>query len=63
MNEIEQEFSFEKNKIKLAYIKYNYPEYSQINGEFNHFVTILDVLFNVGKESVNYIFTGEIEEV
>ena len=54
---------FEKNGIKLAYIKYIYPEYTQINGEFNHFVTILDVLFNVGKEAVNYIFTGEIEEI
>ena len=54
---------FEKNKIKLAYIKYGYPEYPQINGEFNHFVTVLDVLFNTGKEAVNYIFTGDIEEI
>ena len=54
---------FEKNGIKLAYIKYDYPEYSQINGGFNHFVTILDVLFNVGKEAVNYIFTANIEEI
>ena len=54
---------FEKNGIKLAYIKYDYPEYSQINGEFNHFVTILDVLFNIGKEAVKYVFTGEIEEI
>ncbi|WP_268743701.1 WbqC family protein [Fusobacterium hwasookii] len=44
-------------------MKYNYPEYSQINGEFNHFVTILDVLFNMGKETINYIFTGDIEEI
>ena len=54
---------FEKNEIKLAYIKYDYPEYNQINGEFNHFVTILDVIFNVGKEAINYIFTGNIEEI
>ena len=54
---------FKKNKIKLAYIKYGYPEYPQINGEFNHFVTVLDVLFNTGKEAVNYIFTGDIEEI
>ena len=33
------------------------------NGEFNHFVTVLDVLFNTGKEAVNYIFTGDIEEI
>ena len=43
---------FEKNEIKLAYIKYDYPEYNQINGEFNQFVTILDVIFNVGKEAI-----------
>lgn len=54
---------FQKENIKLAYIKYEYPEYEQLYGEFDHYVSILDVLFNCGKETKKYVFTGKIEEV
>ena len=54
---------FKKEKIELAYIEYKYPEYTQLYGEFNHYITILDVLFNCGKEAPKYIFTGNIEKV
>lgn len=54
---------FKKEKIELAYIEYKYPEYTQLYGEFNHYITILDVLFNCGKEVPKYIFTGNIEKV
>lgn len=54
---------FKNNNINLAYIKYEYPEYKQLYGEFNHYLSVFDVLFNCGKDAQDYIFTGKIEEV
>lgn len=54
---------FKNKNINLAYIKYEYPEYKQLYGEFNHYLSIFDVLFNCGKDTQNYIFTGRIEEI
>lgn len=54
---------FKNKNINLAYIKYEYPEYKQLYGEFNHYLSVFDVLFNCGKDAPNYIFTGKIEEV
>ncbi|MCE3268197.1 MAG: hypothetical protein K0R49_449 [Burkholderiales bacterium] len=50
-------------KIQLAYINYNYPMYKQLYGEFNHYVTVLDLLLNCGEDSVNYIKNGNFELV
>lgn len=57
---------FENANIKLEYIKYNYPRYKQLHEPFNHFVTILDLLFNCGLDSPYYIWEwrqqkGEVE--
>lgn len=42
--------------IKLTWFDYSgYPEYPQLWGEFVHGVSILDLLFNCGKESKNYM--------
>jgi hypothetical protein len=42
--------------IKLTWFNYNgYLEYPQLWGEFAHNVTILDLLFNAGKESPRYM--------
>ncbi len=42
--------------IKLIWFDYsNYSEYSQLWGEFTHSVTILDLLFNCGKKSKQYM--------
>lgn len=47
---------FEGSKIKLDWFTYdNYPEYPQMWGEFVHGVTILDLLFNCGKEASRYM--------
>lgn len=54
---------FKNKNINLAYIKYEYPEYKQLYGEFNHYLSVFDVLFNCGKDAQDYIFTGKIEEV
>ena len=42
--------------IKLTWFNYEgYPEYPQLWGEFTHFVSILDLLFNCGKDSPRYM--------
>ncbi len=47
---------FEEKGIKLNWFDYsNYPEYPQLWGDFVHGVSILDLLFNCGKDSINYM--------
>lgn len=42
--------------IKLTWFEYAcYPEYPQLWGEFSHGVTILDLLFNCGKDSPRFM--------
>ena len=42
--------------IKLTWFDYaGYPEYPQLWGEFSHGVSILDLLFNRGKDSPRYM--------
>lgn len=47
---------FTGRDIKLTWFDYSgYPEYLQLWGEFTHGVSILDLLFNHGKESTEYM--------
>ena len=42
--------------LKLTWFDYiGYPKYPQLWGEFSHGVTILDLLFNCGKDSPRYM--------
>lgn len=44
--------AFSERGLKLAWFDYHgYPEYPQLWGEFVHAVSILDLLFNCGKDS------------
>jgi hypothetical protein len=46
---------FEVRKIKVHYWDYsNYIEYNQVHGEFEHGVSVVDLIFNLGKETLNY---------
>ncbi|HCL4438297.1 TPA: WbqC family protein [Clostridium botulinum] len=47
---------FKKANIKLDYIKYEYPRYKQLHEPFNHFVTVLDLIFNCGPKASYYIW-------
>lgn len=43
---------FAKNTISIAWMDYsNYPKYNQIWGNFQHQVSIVDLLFNCGKDA------------
>lgn len=47
---------FIKRGIKLVWFDYEgYPEYPQLWGDFTHSVSILDLLFNCGKETPRYM--------
>lgn len=46
----------EKFGIEIHWMDYeNYPEYPQLGGQFEHFVTILDLIFNVGPDAPKYM--------
>ena len=50
------EKAFTENKIKLTWFDYSgYPEYPQLWGDYIHGVSILDLLFNCGKEAPLYM--------
>lgn len=52
---IEEDF-FTECGFKLTWFDYaGYPEYPQLWGEFTHGVTILDLLFNCGKDVPRYM--------
>ena len=42
--------------IKVSFANYaGYPEYSQLHGPFEHGVSILDLLFNTGRDAMRYM--------
>lgn len=49
---------FKENDIVLDYINYEYPLYPQMYGNFNHYVSVLDVIFNCGKNAPEMICMG-----
>ena len=50
------EAQFEACGIRLTYMDYSgYPEYPQLHGPFEHGVSILDLLFNVGADAPRYM--------
>jgi hypothetical protein len=51
-----QELVFTDRGVKLRWFDYEgYPEYPQLWGEFIHGVTILDLLFNCGRDASRYM--------
>ena len=50
---------FEAEGMRVEWIDYSgYPEYPQLNGSFEHRVTVLDLLFNAGGEAAKYMKFG-----
>ncbi|MBX9851159.1 MAG: WbqC family protein [Cytophagaceae bacterium] len=53
-----QEELISEAKIKLEYFDYSgYPQYRQLHGAFVHEVSILDLIFNMGKDATKYLKT------
>ena len=52
-----QESTFKNAGIVLEYKDYSgYPEYHQLWGDFNHFVSIIDVILSCGEKAPYYIW-------
>ncbi|MBX9938461.1 MAG: WbqC family protein [Candidatus Obscuribacterales bacterium] len=47
---------FAEHNIKVEWYEYgNYPEYSQLHPPFEHAVSIIDLLFNTGRDARSYL--------
>jgi len=44
-----------QNGVKLQYHHYQHPVYNQLYGEFVHYLSVIDLLFNHGKESLDIL--------
>lgn len=53
---IPSDIPFRKLGIELIYQKYNYPKYPQLYGDFESYVSIIDLLFNNGDKSPEFIW-------
>lgn len=48
---------YSEQNIQVVWKNYdNYPEYPQLHGEFTHYVSILDLLFNTGNDAPYFIW-------
>lgn len=51
-----EEKSFSSRNIEIRYIDFSgYSEYPQLFGEFEHAVSVLDLIFNCGEESTKFL--------
>lgn len=46
---------FKKNNIELVYQEYKHPSYEQLHGDFLPYLSIIDLLFNHGRDSKKII--------
>lgn len=46
---------FEKGKIRVEFIEYAKTPYPQLHGDFNPYVSVLDLIANTGKDGIKYM--------
>tara|TARA_B100001057_G_C22866487_1_gene956709 strand:+ start:4415 stop:5125 length:711 start_codon:yes stop_codon:yes gene_type:complete len=59
----EDKHIFEREKIKVFLHNYHHPEYNQLNPPFKSNASILDLIFNEGKNSLKIIKKGRKESI
>lgn len=50
---------FEKRGIRVIFQDYEHPSYSQLFGDFEPYLSVIDLLFNCGPESLSILKKGE----
>lgn len=60
---IESSDAFDSHGIKVAYHHYEHPVYPQLYGAFEPYMSAIDLLFNLGPQSLERIRSGYIEEL
>ncbi|MBW1650870.1 MAG: WbqC family protein [Deltaproteobacteria bacterium] len=48
--------TFNNSGIEIFFQEYNHPQYKQLHGEFQPFMSVIDLLFNEGEKSKEIIF-------
>jgi len=61
-NYIEETY-FAEHGIKVEYQDYKHPVYKQLYGDFIPYLSVIDLLFNCGEESLSILANEKIEEV
>jgi hypothetical protein len=52
--------SFENNEVKVYFQIYNHPEYNQLYGKFEPYMSIIDLLFNEGDGALDILMSNNI---
>ena len=55
---LEQSDAFEKIGLHVKYHEFDHPVYPQLFGDFTPYMSIVDLLFNVGSDSLSIIRKG-----
>ncbi|MFL6247392.1 MAG: WbqC family protein [Thermoanaerobaculia bacterium] len=50
------EKQFESAGVGLEWMQYDYPEYPQLHGPYDPYVTVLDLMFMTGERAADYIW-------
>ena len=50
---------FRENNIEVFFQNYNHPSYDQIHGNFKSNLSVIDLLFNCGKDALSIILNGQ----
>ncbi len=58
-----EESRWENTNVKLNYFEPVYPQYPQLHGEFEEYCSIVDLLFNCGDESGDYIWGRHFQKL
>jgi len=59
---IDENNLFVKSGIRLSYQNYKHPTYNQLFGDFIPYMSVIDLLFNEGKKSLEIIRRGSFNE-
>ena len=49
--------------IKVYFQDYKHPVYPQLHGDFEPYMSVIDLLFNVGPESFDVLMSGNIRTI
>jgi hypothetical protein len=60
---IESSDAFDSHGIAVAYHRYEHPVYPQLYGDFEPYMSAIDLLFNLGPQSLERIRSGYMEEL
>jgi hypothetical protein len=53
--------SFNEKRVKVHFQEYNHPVYKQAGSKFSPYMSIVDLLFNEGKDSLNILTSDNIK--